>query len=86
MCRLRCLVKGEGENKIIDLVKARRNRLFEEREATGTEGLQVDGATVMRKLTQEQKKTAYYAERMHASFNNTLTRKKIAIKLHLSDL
>ena len=86
MCRLRCLVKSEGENKIIDLVEARRNRLFEEREATGTEGLQVDGATVMRKLTQEQKKTAYYAERMHASFNNTLTRKKIAIKLHLSDL
>ncbi len=86
MCRLRCLVKSEGENKIIDLVEARRNRKYEEQKATGTEGLQVEERTVRRKLTQAQKETAYYAERMHASFSNLLTRKKIAIKLHLNDL
>ena len=86
MCRLRCLIKSEGEGKIIELVEARRRRIYEELAATGTEGIRVETTTVRRKLTQAQKESAYYAERLHARFNNTLTRKKIAIKLHISDL
>ena len=86
MCRLRCLVKNEGDGKILSLIEARRTRLYEELKATGTDGIEVDAKEVTRKLTQAQKQAAYYAERMHASFNNTLTRKMIGIRLHLSDL
>jgi len=86
MCRLRCLVSSEGEKKIIDLVEARREKIFEERLATGTDGIQVDRPMVNKRFTPAQKEMAAYAEAMHARFTSTLIRKQIAIKLRMNDL
>ena len=86
MCRLRCLVQTQGESKIIDLVEARRERMLDQRFATGTDGIKIDIPAVIRKFSQSQREAAARAERMHAGFTSALIRKKLAIKLHIRDL
>lgn len=82
MCRLRCYVKSHGGQKIIDLVKARREHAFEELRATGTDGVRVETDHVKKRYTKQQREAAVYAERIQAELSGTLTRKQIAIRLH----
>ena len=44
MCRLRCFVRNNGKEKIIDLVHYRREKVFQEqhKKATGTDGILID--------------------------------------------
>lgn len=86
MCRLRCLVQTYGEEKIIDLVKARREHAVQEQLRTGTDDIAPMKKTVRKRLTEAQKEAAFYAEKMHAQFRSTLIRKQLAIKLRLGDL
>ncbi len=38
MCRFRCYVRNKGREKIIDIVKYRREMAMADLESTGTEG------------------------------------------------
>ena len=82
MCRLRCLIKTYGDEKIVDLVKLRREQACEELRATGTDDLRADAGQVRKKYTKAQLEAASYAERMQATLSSTLSRKQIAIILH----
>ena len=84
MCRLRCFIKSCGASKVIDLVKARRERKQREHLPTGTDGIVISRETVRPKYTKAQLETAAYAERLYAELSSTLTRKQISIRLHKS--
>lgn len=84
MCRLRCFIKSCGASKVIDLVKARRERKQREHLPTGTDGIVISRETVRPKYTKAQLETAAYAEKLYAELSSTLTRKQISIRLHKS--
>lgn len=86
MCRLRCLTKTYGEGKIVELVQVRREKEFSRRAATGTDGIGISVEDVRKKYTKQQKETAVYAERMHATLGGTLAQKQLAIRYHLSGI
>ena len=83
MCRLRCLTKTYGDEKIVELVRLRREQACEALRATGTEGPIGDSVVIRKKYTEAQKEAAAYAERMHATLAGTLTRKELAIRSRL---
>ncbi len=84
MCRLRCLTKTYGEEKIAELVRIRRESACEELPATGTDGKAIgDREVIRRTYTAAQKEAAKYAERMHATLMGSLTRKELAIRAQL---
>ena len=83
MCRLRCLINNE-DRKIIDIVRYRREKTYQELRGTGTDDISADVKTVKRTYTKAQLEAAAYAERIHASFAGDLHRKQIAIKLNIN--
>lgn len=85
MCRLRCLVESYGEEKIVDLVRIRRERELGELSATGTDDIAIQKPEVRRRFTKAQLEAASYAERIHASFVSHLAKKEAAIRFHLYD-
>ena len=86
MCRLRCSLKSYGDEKIIDLVRMRRERACRVLKATGTEDAAAVPAAPVRHYTKQRQEAAAYAERIHAELGGLLTRKRISIRLHQSIL
>lgn len=86
MCRLRCYVKDYGEDKIIDLVRRRREQ--KELQATGTEGMETKFARgYMRKLLHGQHDSdRVYLEKMQATIPGIEIRKKLAIRERLNNI
>lgn len=83
MCRLRCLTKTYGDEKIVDLVRLRREKACAARLSTGTDGPIGDAVVIRKKYTKAQKEAAAYAERMHATLSQTLAGKELAIRARL---
>lgn len=86
MCRLRCLSKTYGDEKIIQLVRLRREKECELLGATGTDGIPIEKAQVRRTYTKAQKESAAYAERIHASLAGDQVKKEIGIRYHIGGL
>ena len=82
LCRLRCFVRTNGKQKVIDLVKARRKEAMRPLAATGTDGVEISLNSVRKRYTKARLETAAYAEALHAELSSTLTRKHISIALH----
>lgn len=84
MCHLRCYVRNHGEEKVIDLVRYRREKEFEKLQATGTEGILREEAK--RHRTKQQMLIAPYWERMQASIGGLTARKTLAIRRRLNEI
>ena len=85
MCHLRCYVRNHGDEKIIDLVRYRREKELEKLQATGTEGM-IDMVEVQKKRTQSQKEMGPYWEKLQASIGGLTTRKTLAIRNRLNEI
>ena len=86
MCQLRCYVKDYGEEKILELVKYRRNHKQEE--ATGTEGISVrPNRGYMRELLlHRHDNDRVYIEKRKATNPSRDIRKKRAIREQLGGI
>ncbi len=85
MCRLRCFVKNNGREKIIDLVKYRREMAMADLEATGTDGM-IEQKQIRRKYTRDQLITAAYEERMRVTLDGLTVRKTLAIREQIGNI
>ena len=85
MCRLRCYVRNHGRDKIIDLVKYRREMSMIDLEATGTDGL-IEKKQIKRKYTRDQLITAAYEERMRVILDGLTVRKTLAIREQIGNI
>ena len=85
MCHLRCYVRNNGREKIIDLVKYRREMAMADLEATGTDGM-IEKSQVKRKYTKEQLITASYEERMRVTLEGLTVRKTLAIREQIGNI
>ena len=79
-------MKDYGEDKIIDLVRRRREQ--KELQATGTEGMEPKSARgYMRKLLHGQHDSdRVYLEKMQATIPGIEIRKKLAIRERLNNI
>ena len=86
MCRLRCFVRNYGEDRLLDLVRFRREKaMSEDLEATGTDGIVRD--VHERHYTKKQREDFTYVERIQANLmGNFKARKAIAIRNRIMDL
>ena len=84
MCKLRCFVRNHGREKIVDLVKYRREKELAALKATGTE----DVAVVLpkEKFSLEQKRAYVYVEKLQATLGGNTVRKTLAIRQRLNDI
>ena len=79
MCKLRCYVRNYGRERVIDLVRYRREKEISKYAATGTDGM-ID-ETARRYLTKEQQHARSYIERIQATLAlNSTVRKTLAIR------
>lgn len=79
MCKLRCYVRNYGRDKVIDLVRYRREKEMGRYAATGTEGMIDEKAR--RHYTAEQRQARSYIERIQATLAiNSTARKTLAIR------
>ena len=85
MCRLRCLTRNYGSEKILDLVRYRRQQAARQLAATGTDGM-IEPAQIKIRLTKSQREMAPYWERLQASIGGYSVRKQLAIRYRLNDL
>lgn len=85
MCHLRCYVRNHGDEKVIDLVRYRREKELEKLQATGTDGM-IDMVEVQKKRTQSQKEMGPYWEKLQASIGGFTTRKTLAIRNRLNEI
>lgn len=85
MCHLRCYVRNYGSEKIIDLVRYRRQRVIETLRATGTEGM-IEPVLITQKRTRSQKEMGPYWEKLQASIGGLTVRKTLAIRNRLNEL
>ena len=85
MCHLRCYVRNEGRDKIIDLVKYRRRLAMQDLEATGTDGM-IAPTRVKKNYTKAQLVTAVYEERMRATIGGLTARKTLAIREQIGNI
>ena len=85
MCRLRCYVRNHGRDKIIDLVKYRREMSMMDLEATGTDGL-IEKKHIKRNYTKDQLITAAYEERMRVTLEGLTVRKTLAIREQIGNI
>jgi hypothetical protein len=86
MCKLRCYIRNYGEDKVIDLVKARRlKKCEEEYAATGTEDIVLTAPK--RSFSKAQREAFSYVECLQASLEPDYTvRKTLAIRTRLSGI
>lgn len=86
MCHLRCYVRDYGEEKVIDLVRYRREH--GELRATGTEDAEIRFARgYMKKLLfEEHNSDRVYLEKMQATIPSVEIRKKLAIRERISSI
>jgi hypothetical protein len=86
MCKLRCFIRNYGSDKVIDLVKYRREKEMDIPAATGTEGISIDPVQ-HKKYTAEQLKEYEYAKRLHGTLGeNTTVHKILAIRNQLGNI
>jgi len=91
MCRLRCFVRNEGEESVIDLVKYRRERVLKEQSllATGTDDAVVLPQEEIRKRkSKARKQLEKYYDAMQASLGTPsgTVRKILAIRNRINDI
>lgn len=86
MCKLRCFVRNNGREKVVDLVKYRREKDMERRlPATGTDGM-VDQKERVR-YTKEQREAYTYIEQLQATLgNNSTIRRTLAIREQIGNI
>lgn len=84
MCKLRCFVRNHGREKIVDLVKYRREKELAELKATGTEDVVVE--LPKEKFSLEQKRAYAYVEKLQATIGGNTVRKTLAIRQRLNDI
>lgn len=85
MCKLRCYVRNNGRAKVVDLVKYRREKEFEQLPATGTYGMVDD--VERKKYTKAQREAYTYIERLQATLGYTTTvRKTLSIREQIGNL
>ena len=84
MCKLRCFVRNHGREKIVDLVKFRREKELQTLEATGTE--EIVKSLPKRDYSIEQRRAYSYIERMQATLGGDTVRKTLAIRNRLNDI
>lgn len=85
MCRLRCYVRNHGRDKIIDLVKYRREMVMMDTESTGTDGM-IEKKLVKRSYTKDQLITAAYEEKMRVTLGGLTVRKTLAIREQIGNI
>ena len=85
MCHLRCYTRNHGNDKIIDLVRYRRQKAVERLPATGTDGM-VDRTEIKKKRTEFQKEMGPYWEKLQASIGGFTTKKTLAIRNRLNEI
>lgn len=79
MCKLRCFVRNYGREKVLDLVRYRREKVMEEYKATGTDGMIDEGSRTY--YTRHQKQVRSYIERLQATLAmHSTVRKTLAIR------
>ena len=86
MCKLRCYIKNNGAEKVLNLVKAARvKECQQEYAATGTEGLLATAPK--RRWSKEQREAFRYVECIQTNLESRFSaRKKLAIRTHLSGI
>ena len=85
MCRLRCFIRNYGREKVIDLVKCRRERELVAAGATGTEGMIEEPQR--RRHTAAQREAMKYAEVLHGSIaEGSTVRKILAIREQIGNI
>lgn len=85
MCRLRCFIRNYGREKVIELVKYRREQELSRGLKTGTEDM--IEKTARKKYTAGQKEAYRYAECLHATISgNTTVRKILAIREQIGNI
>ncbi|MBQ6889038.1 MAG: ISLre2 family transposase [Lachnospiraceae bacterium] len=86
MCKLRCFVRNNGREKVVDLVKYRREKELEQSlPATGTDGM-VDSMQ-RKEYTKAQREAYTYIERLQATLGYTSTvRKTLSIREQIGNL
>lgn len=77
MCKLRCVIRNYGREKVIDLVNYRREREQERCVATGTDGL-IDELQ-KKKYTAKQREAQRYAEALHGTLAGNSTVRNILV-------
>ena len=85
MCRLRCYVRNHGREKIIELVRHRRELAMQAYLATGTENaipIQVPKKT----FTKDQLLSAAYEERMRVKLGGVTVKKMLAIREQIGNI
>ena len=85
MCQLRCYTRNHGKEKIISIVRYRRQKEMEALPATGTDGM-IAPETIRKKYTKSQQEVAAYWERMQASIGGTTAKKILMIRQRLNDV
>lgn len=85
MCKLRCFVNNYGRDKVVDLVKYRRERALQLVSATGTDGI-ID-VPAKKHYTQKQQQARSYIERIQATLGmNSTIRKTLAIREQINSI
>ena len=78
-------MRNNGREKIIDLVKYRREMAMADQVATGTDGM-IEKSQVKRKYTRDQLITAAYEERMRVTLEGLTVRKTLAIREQINNI
>ena len=85
MCKLRCFIRNYGQEKVIDLVKYRREREMSVTGATGTDGIIEEYQR--KRYTKKQRELQRYAESLHATLSESSTvRKILAIREQIGNI
>jgi len=89
MCRLRCFVRNHGSERVIDLVRYRREKVFREQHlaATGTDGAIIE-QEVRKRRTKAQKELAKYYDALQVTIGSHTgtVRKTFAIRYRLNEI
>ena len=86
MCRLRCFIRNYGREKVIDLVRYRREQELMAAGATGTEGMIIEEPQ-RRRYTAAQREAMKYAEALHGSIaRGSTVRKILAIREQIGNI
>jgi len=83
MCKLRCYVRNNGREKIINIVKYRREKCCGYLEATGTDDI---AATMpVKHYSKARREAMSYAEKMYAPLGPSV-KKIFAIRERINDI
>ena len=90
MCRLRCFVKNNGSGNIIELVRYRREKVFQaqRRKATGTDGIELDVREVRPRRRHINHDLSKYYDTLQVTLGSPVgtVRKTFAIRNRLDEI